>query len=254
MKFSANLGFLWADRPVAEGIRAAHAAGFDAVECHWLTDDAVPAIRAALDETGLPLLGLNTAPGDPSAGERGLAALPGRGAEARGLIDRAVDQAAALGARHVHVMAGQAQGPAAEDAFLSALDHATTRARAAGCGIVIEPLNRHDAPGYFLTRTGQAARLIDILGAPNLALMFDLYHVQREEGDLCTRFDALHPMIGHIQFAGVPDRGRPDQGELNVKHVLAHATRAGWSVPFGAEFRPGARTEASLDWMQHYRG
>jgi hydroxypyruvate isomerase len=72
MKFSANLGFLWADRSLPEAIRAAKAAGFDAVECHW--PYAVPAadVKAALDETGLTMIGLNTSRGDTAAGENGL--------------------------------------------------------------------------------------------------------------------------------------------------------------------------------------
>ena len=76
MRFSANLGFLWQDRPLPEAIHAAHAAGFDAVECHWPYDTPAQATRAALEETGLPLPGLNTVRGEP--GENGLCALPGR--------------------------------------------------------------------------------------------------------------------------------------------------------------------------------
>ena len=64
MKFSANLGFLWADRPLPDAIHAAHAAGVDAVELHWPYDTPAAEVKAALDATGLPLLGLNTRRGD----------------------------------------------------------------------------------------------------------------------------------------------------------------------------------------------
>ena len=60
MKFSANLGFLWADRPLPDAIRAAKAAGYDAVECHWPYDTPAAETLAALQETNLPMLGLNT--------------------------------------------------------------------------------------------------------------------------------------------------------------------------------------------------
>ena len=84
MRFSANLGFLWADRPLADAIRAAQAAGFDAVECHWPYDTPPAEVSAALRDTGLEMLGLNTLRGRP--GENGLSALPGREAEAREAI------------------------------------------------------------------------------------------------------------------------------------------------------------------------
>ena len=110
-RFSANLGFLWADRPLPDAIRAVHAAGFAAVECHWPYDVPAGRVAAALAETGLPMLGLNTRRGLP--GENGLAALPGREAKARAEIDRAIAYARAVGCGAVHVMSGIAAGPAA---------------------------------------------------------------------------------------------------------------------------------------------
>lgn len=254
MRFSANLGFLWADRPLPDAIRAAAAAGFDAVECHWPYATPAAEVAAALAETGLPMLGLNTRRGDVAAGENGLAALPGREAEARAAIDEALAYAAAIGARNVHVMAGFAQGPEAEAAFLANLGHACREAEPLGIGILIEPLNRYDAPGYFLQTTGQGEALIDRLGAPNLKLMFDFYHVQATEGDVTRRLARLLPKIGHIQFASVPDRGPPDRGELNFGHVFAEVARLGWQVPLGAEYKPGGPTEATLGWLAAMRG
>ena len=110
MKFSANLGFLWTELPLPEAIRAAARAGFDAVECHWPYEVPAPKVAEALRQTELPMLGLNTQRGDVAAGDTGLAALPGREAEARAAIDEAVGYADAVGAAHVHVMAGRAEG------------------------------------------------------------------------------------------------------------------------------------------------
>ena len=108
-RLSANLGFLWADLALPEAIRAAARAGFDAVECHWPYAFDPGAVRAALDETGLEMLGLNTVRG--GAGENGLLALPGREAEARAAIAQALDYAGRIGCKAVHVMAGFAEGP-----------------------------------------------------------------------------------------------------------------------------------------------
>lgn len=247
MKFSANLGFLWSDLPLPAAIRAAHRAGFDAVECHWPYDVPTADVRAALQETGLAMLGLNTRRGAP--GENGLAALPGRSADARAAIDEALDYARAIGAANVHVMAGFAEGETARQTFAENLRYAAKAAAGDGITILIEPLNRHDAPGYFLTTTAQAAGLIAELGAPNLKLMFDCYHVQRTEGDVTTRLEALQPVIGHIQIAAAPDRAAPDHGELNYTYVFEEIRRLGWSAPIGAEYRPGGATQDSLGWL-----
>lgn len=122
LRLSANLGFLWADLALPDAIEAAARAGFDAVECHFPYDQDRAAVRAALRETGLPLLGLNTRRG--GAGDFGLAALPGREAEAREAIAEALDWAAALTCAHVHVMAGVASGAEAEATFRANLSHA----------------------------------------------------------------------------------------------------------------------------------
>ena len=253
MLFSANLGFLWNDRPLPEAIRAAKRAGFDAVECHWPYATPVAEINAALLDTGLPMLGLNTSRGDAGAGENGLSALPGREAEARAAIDQALSYAESVGARNVHVMAGFAKGAVAEKCFVSALEYACGRAADIQKTILIEPLNKYDAPGYFLSTTTHAAELITRVGADNLKLMFDCYHVQLMEGDLSHRLKALLPVIGHIQFARVPDRGPPDGGELNFRYIFDVLEDLGWQGPLGAEYKSNLPTDETLGWLHALR-
>jgi hydroxypyruvate isomerase len=86
----------------------------------------------------------------------------------------------------------------------------------------------------------------------NLRLMFDCYHVQRTEGDVTTRLARMLPLIGHIQFAAVPDRGAPDHGELDYDHVFAALNALGYDRPLGAEYRPEGPTEQSLGWMKRF--
>ena len=251
MRFSANLGFLWTELSLPDAIRAAKAAGFDAVECHWPFDIPSADVKAALVETGLPMLGLNTRRGDLAKGENGLAALLGREVDARAAIDEALSYADAIDAGAVHVMAGFAKGARAHDTFVANLEYACEHA--GHRTILIEPLNRHDAPGYFLETTEQAKAIINDSGATNLKLMFDCYHVGRTEGDLTTRLADLLPIIGHIQFASVPDRGAPDQGEINYPSVIRKITDLGWALPLGAEYRPKGSTQAELGWLETLR-
>lgn len=250
MRYSANLGFLWTDRPLPDAIRAAKAAGFDAVECHWPYDTPPAATIAALDETGLRMLGLNTRRGDLAAGENGLSALPGRERDARAAIDEAIAYARATQTAAVHVMAGFATGPEADATFRANLAYACAQAGAGGPTILIEPLNRYDAPGYFLTTSDQAVALIRDVDLPNLKLMFDCYHLQIMEGDLSRRLEAHLPHIGHIQIAAVPDRGPPDHGELDYRHVVAVLERLGWDIPLGAEYKDVRPTDETLGWFE----
>ncbi|MEZ5872915.1 MAG: TIM barrel protein [Nitratireductor sp.] len=252
-RFSANLGFLWKELPLPDAIAAAKSTGFDAVECHWPYEFAAGEVRAALDEAGLPMLGLNTRRGNAQAGEFGLAALAGREAEARAAIDEAIAFAAETGTRNVHVMAGNAAGAEADACFRANLRHACNRAAAHGIGILIEPMNRHDAPGYFLGSAAQAEALIHDLALPNLKLMFDCYHIGRSGADVTSLLMSLLPLIGHIQFASVPDRGTPDHGNLDYREVFSALAAAGHDAPLGAEYRPVAPTAQTLGWMSKYR-
>lgn len=250
MRFSANLGFLWADLDLPDAIRAAKAAGFDAVECHWPYDTPAATIAEALQETGLEMLGLNTRRGDVAAGDNGLAALPARITEARAAIDEAITYARAIGCKAVHAMAGFAAGRDAHDTFVANLAYACAQAAPYGITILIEPLNKYDAPGYFLTTTTQAIDVMNAVKEPNLKLMFDCYHVQLMEGDLTHRLETLLPRIGHIQFASVPDRGPPDAGEINYAHVFDVIASLGYPAPLGAEYKPKGRTQDTLAWKQ----
>jgi len=246
MKFSANLGFLWTELELPDAIRTAKAAGFDAVECHW--PYAVPAaeVKAALEETGLEILGLNAPKGD-GPGDFGIAALPGREAEARASIDAAMDYAAATGTGAVHVLAGL---DGAETPYVEALGYACEKAAPLGITVLIEPINTLEKPGYFMSTTAHAEAILETVGAENLKIMFDCYHVQLMEGGLSHRLERLLPKIGHVQIAAVPDRGAPDHGEVDFTYIHKHLKALGWSHPIGAEYKPGGPTEPTLGWLK----
>ena len=123
--------------------------------------------------------------------------------------------------------------------------------QAKGNTVMIEPLNPYSAPGYFLNSSGLAADLIRDLRQPNLKLMFDCYHIQIIEGDVTRRLEALLPLIGHIQIASVPDRGKPDHGELDYGFVLQQVARLGWPHPIGAEYLPGG--DIDMGWLARYK-
>ena len=249
MKFSANLGFLWNDRPLPDAIHAANAAGFHAVECHFPYDQDANKVNAALAETGLSMLGLNTIPGNTAAGEFGRSALPGRESDARTDIEQAIGYATAISCQNIHVLAGISQGSEAMGVFKANLKYACENAAEHGLNILIEPLNPRSNPGYFLNSSDMAADIIQNLNLPNLKLMFDCYHIQIIEGDVTNRIKELLPIIGHIQIAGAPDRHEPNTGELAYERLIPAIYDMEYRGFIGAEYRPLTTVEAGLDWL-----
>ncbi len=249
-RFSANLGFLWPDRPLLDRVDAAAAAGFRAIELHWPYDVSAAAVRARCAAHGLTLLGVNTARG--GAGEFGLCALPGREAEARAAIDEAVAWCAEAGGSAVHCMAGVTAGldpEAARACFLDNLRHASRAAEPHGLTLLLEPLNPVDAPGYFYSTVAEGAAVIEEVGAANVRLMFDCYHVGTVGQDVVAELRRYLPLVGHVQFASVPGRAEPGLGELDYGAVFRAVDALGYAGWVGAEYRPRGDTDAGLGWM-----
>jgi hydroxypyruvate isomerase len=121
--------------------------------------------------------------------------------------------------------------------------------------LCIEPINPRDMPGFFLNRQDEAHAIVREVGSPRLKVQMDLYHCQIVEGDLAAKLRRYIPggQVGHIQFAGVPDRQEPDIGELNFPYLFALLDELGYSGPLGAEYRPRAATREGLGWFAPWR-
>ena len=250
-RFAANLGHLFTEGPLLERFGAAAAAGFSAVELQFPYDVPPAAVKRALTAHGLTQLGINT----PQCPEFGLAALPGRERDFAAAFARALDYVVAIGGRAIHCMSGcvpPEQRPAAEIVFIRNLESAAALAAPAGITVLIEPINPRDRPNYFLNRVEQAASIVSKVGAPNLRIQFDFYHVQIISGDLITRFERHLPLIGHVQIAAVPTRGEPDEGEINYAAVFDAIDRLGYAGWIGCEYKPRTRTEDGLGWARRY--
>ena len=75
-------------------------------------------------------------------------------------------------------------------------------------------------PGFYLNTQAQAYAILQEVGAPNLMLQMDCYHMQIMEGDLAMKLRKYAPQCGHIQAAGVPKRNEPDTGEVNYSYLF----------------------------------
>ena len=253
-RFAANLSMLFTEAPFLERFARARASGFDAVEFLFPYDHPATEVAAALGEAGLTQALFNFPPGDWAAGERGLAALPGRREAFERSIETALSYAEALNCKTLHLMSGLVpEGEERQkyfDCYVENLAKAAAAAAPLGITLVVEPLNSRDVPGYLIPTTGEALKAMEAAGAENLGLQFDFYHVQIMEGDLIRRFEALADRVAHVQIAGVPERHEPDEGEVAYRAVFEALDRAGFGGWVGCEYRPRAGTEAGLVWRE----
>ncbi|MFT3778558.1 MAG: hydroxypyruvate isomerase family protein [Ottowia sp.] len=276
-RFAANLSLLYPELPFLDRFEAAARDGFEAVE--YLFPYAWPAeeLAARLRAHGLRQVLFNAPPGGSDAagferawadGQRGTASVAGREAEFRTGVQWALRYAQALDCPRIHCMAGllpeaasAGQISAARSVYVSNLRWAAEQARAAGCDVLIEPINPRDMPRFFLNRQDEAHAIVREVGMPNLKVQFDLYHCQVVEGDVATKIRQYLPTgrVGHFQVAGVPERHEPDQGELNCAYLFGVidevAAQCGWQGWVGCEYRPqrGAEpggTSRGLGWLR----
>lgn len=253
-RFAANLTMLFNERPFLDRFEAAAEAGFTAVEFLFPYDFEPDAIAQRLDRHGLTLALHNLPAGDWAKGERGIACHPDRVEEFKAGVPRAIEYAKALGCRQLNCLAGIAPvgvDPAvARRTFVTNLKFAAMELDKAGLRLLIEPINTRDIPRFFLNRTDQALEIIDAVGAPNLALQYDVYHMQIMEGDVARTIETHLDRIAHIQIADNPGRHEPGTGELNWTFLFQHLDRIGYHGMVGCEYKPATTTEAGLGWFR----
>lgn len=248
-KFCANLSMLFTELPLLERPMAAKAAGFEAVEILFPYEENAADLGTRLARAGLPLALINCPPpnyADPD-GPRGFAAVVGEEQRFQQAFRRTIRYAGALGAQHVHIMAGVAEGDAARAVFVENLRWAAEFAPKQS--LTIEPINTYDMPGYFLNGFEQAVEIIEEVAAPNLHLQFDVYHAARMGLDVLATWDAVHAHTSHIQVGGVPDRHEPEGGDFDYPaffKILDKQKFKGW---VSGEYRPKGRTEENLSWI-----
>ena len=256
LKFSANLSFLYQELGFLDRFAAAAKDGFKAVEYLGPYAETREAVSAALRDNGLTQALFNVPSGNWAGGERGIACLPERVDEFRTGIRTALDYATALNCPKVNVISGLVPAGAdlnkLEDVLVDNLKFAADLCAKSGVKLLIEPINTRDIPGFFLTTTAQAERILDRVGSSNLYIQYDVYHMQVMEGDLIPTYTRLKDRIAHVQVADNPGRNEPGTGEINYGFVLGEIDRLGYDGWIGCEYKPKAGTTAGLGWMKAF--
>ncbi len=251
-RFAANLTMLFNEVPFLDRFEKAAASGFQAVEFLFPYPYPVQELKTRLQSHNLKLVLHNLPAGDWDAGDRGIACDPARVDEFRAGVPKAIEYATQLGVPQLNCLAGKTPAgvspQALHDTLLANLKFAAAELKKAGLKLLTEPINTFDIPGFYLNRTEQALRLHDEVGADNLYLQHDLYHMQRMEGELAATLKKNLSRIAHIQIADNPGRNEPGTGEINYKYLFRLLDEIGYSGWVGCEYKPATTTEAGLGW------
>ncbi len=251
-RLAANLTMLWNELDFLDRFAAAAKAGFKGVE--YLFPYAYPkdALAERLARHGLVQVLHNLPAGDWAKGDRGNACDPARVGEFQDGVGRAIDYAKALGCTQVNCLAGIAPHGVDPErlrtTFIANLRFAADRLAEAGIRLLIEPINTYDIPGFFLARTRQALDIIGDAGSSNLWLQYDIYHMQRMEGELAATIQANLARIAHLQLADNPGRHEPGTGEINYRFLFGFLEAIGYDGWIGCEYKPKGATEDGLGW------
>lgn len=257
-RFAANLSLLFTEMPFTERFGAAGEAGFSAVECQFPYAWEASGLAAKLRRHGLEQVLFNLPAGDWGAGDRGIAGDPRRTEEFRRGVARALTYADALNCRRLNCLAGLRLPEVPESTqwqtLVDNVGWAAGELGREGITLCLEAINsRVDVPGFLLDSSASVVMLMEQVGADNLRLQYDLYHMQIMEGDLIRSLERLLPVIGHIQFADNPGRHQPGTGEINFPGIFAALDRLGYSGWVGAEYNSLGTTMDGLGWLADYR-
>lgn len=242
LRFAASLDHLFTDLPLPDRIAAAKAAGFDAVEIAFPYDGSATETRTALIMAGVEMALMSAPPPNWTGGPRGFAAVPGRADRFRRDLDRALRFAGVLKPRHLRLLAGAAEGPAARAVLVDNLRWAT--ARAPKMSFLIGP---EETEGRFLSGYDLAAEVIAEVDAANLGLLFELWQAERITGDTLAAWDRRRGLARHVRVQGPAGGGAPHpdlaafldriardgyKGLVGVAPDAAGGTDPGWLAPF----------------------
>jgi hydroxypyruvate isomerase len=251
-KLAANLTMLFNEHAFMDRFEAAARAGFRGVEFLFPYAFHADQIADKLNTFQLDLVLHNLPAGNWDAGERGIACHPDRVGEFREGVDEAIRYAKVLGVKQLNCLVGKlpqgVSGEQAREILVGNLKYAADMLKEHRIRLLIEPINSYDIPGFFLTRTQQALDLIKDTGSDNLFVQYDIYHMQRMEGELASTIKANLPMIKHIQLADNPGRFEPGTGEINYRYLFKMLDEIGYDGWIGCEYKPKAGTVEGLGW------
>jgi hydroxypyruvate isomerase len=249
--FSACIEWLFAaEAPnFPDRIRAAKAAGLAGVEFWGASGKDLDAVRAALDETGLPLMGTLVEPmrqiTDPETHDAWLAG-----------VETSLAAALKLGARGMIVTTGDERHDVARTqqhaALVKVLKAAAKIVEGSGVVLMLEPLNdRVDHLGYYLTSTREGLDIVDEVDRAEVKLVHDIYHSAMMGEEIETVLEGRLDRVAHVHLADTQGRHEPGSGTMDWQARLDWLFSNGYEGLVGLEYRPTGATLDSFNFRQH---
>ena len=116
-----------------------------------------------------------------------------------------------------------------------------------GIIMVLEPLS--DTPDLFLRHSDQTYAICKAVNSPSCKILFDMYHMQRNEGNIMNNIDLTYNEIAYFQIGNNPGRKEPTTGEMDYKNIFKHIYNKGYKGILGMEHgnsQPGKEGESVL--------
>lgn len=250
-KLEANLQWMFNEYDLIDRYDAAARAGFKGVELQAPYSLEIDQIVERLDKHSLQHVIINSPVSDPDTGKGNIGLRADRVDLYKERTVQAVEYAAGLGCIGVNIGCGPIDDIDPDEAyetFIANIRHAAEELGKVGVVALVEPINTRDQPGFFVSTSKQGLDAIAEADHPNLALLYDFYHMQIMEGDLTMTVGEILPSIKHIQIADNPGRHEPGTGEINYNHLLPYLDEIGYEGWVGCEYGPSGNTEQTLGW------
>lgn len=244
---------LYGELPFLERFQAARDDGFDAVEFWSWADKDLSAVKTAAEKANIPISGFN--------GDAGFSMIdPAQTADYLAFLHRSVAAAKTLGATSLTIHSnalgdggkvvnayGELSDTVKIATMFNTLKHCAALAEESGISMNLEALNTTtDHVGNFLATTRMAAELTRLVHSPMVKILYDVYHMQLNEGSLCDNLRTYADQLGHIHVADAPGRHEPGTGEINYRTVFACLSEVGYTGRIGYELFPKTTTAQAV--------
>jgi hydroxypyruvate isomerase len=250
---------LYTELPFPDRFEAAKRDGFESVEFWNWTDKNLEAVKKSAAHAGIKINGFN--------GDTDFSLIdPDQKKDYLEFLKKSVDTAKKIGALSVtiHSNALGEGGKVMDDyarlsdtvkkcSMFNTLLECAKIAEQSGIAMNLEALNVvADHAGNFLVHTGDAAEMTRLIGSPKLKILYDVYHMQLNEGNLCGNMGNFIDQIGHVHVADVPGRHEPGTGEINYAHIFDCLEKLGYAGCIGYELFPKTSTADAVKAIMSY--
>ncbi|MDF1494954.1 TIM barrel protein [Caproiciproducens sp. CPB-2] len=256
---SACIEPMYAEIPFIDRFQAAKNDGFGFVEFWGWTDKDLDAVKAAAEKADIGISAFNGDADfslvDPTHKQKYLA-----------FLKKSVAAAKKIGAKSVTIHSNAlGEGGVVVDHYAKLSDtikicsmydmliECAKVAEESGIAMNLEPLNiTTDHVGNFLAHTRMAAEMTRLIGSPMLKVLYDIYHMQLNEGSICDTITKYSDQFGHIHVADAPGRHEPGTGEINYHKVFECLESIGYKGRVGFELMPKTTTAEAVKAIMSY--